>query len=294
MKILILNILPYWIYNLYKEYILSIKFFIESYYNINVNIIFNDIEDIYSISNDYLNNFDIKNINIYDKIFYSGNILIANYIIDNIDNTKNFYYINIEQLSKESYLNLLLKLNKTINIIDYSEENIPYINNIFKNVYLFPPYYNLNISINNIVKNIDILTLTNNKYRKDVINEIKFKNSYNAIFMNECFDNIRDYHFLKTKIYINIHCSLEHKTMELIRIINLIINRVIIITQPSINCDLLFIKDYLIIIDKDEDIKIYTEEILDNYDFYYEKIYKKFNEQDYYNYVKKHYDNFFL
>ena len=301
MKILILNIFPNWIYKLYEEYIISIKNFIEhNYQNINVNIKFYDFDDNYYIKKDFVFNYDINDLLNYNKIFYSGNISIANYIIDNkICKLNNFYYINIEQLSKESYYNVFKTLNKKINVIDYSEENIPYINNINMNSYLLPPYFivnenNLN-TINNInSKFIDITTLYNNNYRRNIIDNINFNKKYNILLLDECFHDVRDFYYSKTKIYINIHCSEEHKTMELIRIINLIMHKVIVVTQKSICDDLLFIKDYLITCNEDSHIKIYTEEILRDYAFYYNKIYNNFNEDKYINYIKMNYDKLIL
>jgi hypothetical protein len=304
MKILILNILPNWIYKLYEEYIMSIKTFMESNYeNIYVNIKFYNYDDIYFIDKDFIFNYNNDTLSSYNKIFFSGNISIANYIVDNkIFSLHNFYYINIEQLSKKSYLDVFMRLNKKINIIDYSEENIPYIHEINNNVYLLPPYYtinkyNLNI-INNVDnKSIDIITLSNNDYRRNIFNNIilnNFDKKYNIIFLENCFGDSRNLYYAKSKIYINIHCSVEHKTMELIRIINLIMHKVIIITQKSICDDLLFIKDFLIICNDDSYIKTYTEEILRDYTFYYNKIYKNFNEDKYINYVKMHYDKIML
>ena len=113
------------------------------------------------------------------------------------------------------------------------------------------------------------------------------------MFIDNCFNSERDNYFFKSKIYINIHCSENHQTMELIRIINLIMNKVIIITENSINSKLLFIKDYIIICNNRNDFKKYIDEILNNYNYYFNKIYGNFKDTEYINYVKNNFDKLF-
>jgi hypothetical protein len=215
MNILILNITINWVYRLYEEYIISFQKFLKKYYNnINISIIYFDsvtfnIDNILS----YFNN-EIK----YDKIFYSGDIgIFSNQIFPFMFNILNesiknkLYFINIEQLSKESYFKMMKTINNNIQIIDYSEENIVYLNESYES-FLFPPYFDkFNFNLN--IKYIDILSITNNSHREDffkniLIDKIFLKKSINNIYgydRNELFD--------KTKIYINIHSSNEHLTM---------------------------------------------------------------------------------
>ena len=104
----------------------------------------------------------------------------------------------------------------------------------------------------------------------------------------------RDNLYNQSKIYINIHCSEKHKTMELIRIINLLKQHVIIITQNSIYKDLLFINKHLIIFEEKNDINIIIDEILNNYDKYYNYIFNNDFEKDYNDFLKKNTDLLFL
>ena len=197
-------------------------------------------------------------------------------------------------MSHPSYYKMMRNIDININIIDYSEENIKYFEP-YKNVFLFPPYFkfinnnNNNNNINNINnKIIDVLSIVNNNYRINMSNKINKK--YNTLFINNCYDNVRDDYFDKSKIYINIHCSTEHKTMELIRIVNLIMKKVIVISEPSICIDLLYLKDYIIICNDFNDISTYIGEILNNYDSYMEKIYGNFDEKKYYSYIKMNFN----
>ena len=76
----------------------------------------------------------------------------------------------------------------------------------------------------------------------------------------------------------------------MIRIVNLLKNNVIILTQNSICKDLLFINKYLLIFEKIEDIKEIIEDILDNYEKYYHHIFDKDFNENYNKFVKENID----
>ena len=296
MNILILNITIDWVYRLYKEYILSFQQFMQKYYNnITIEILFYDVS---TFNIDQLNKINFKK---YNKLFYSGDINILNKfielnninnIIENLFNDKNIYYINIEQLSHDSYYREMKKLNNNVNIIDYSEENIPYLENIY-NYFLFPPFFKCK-KIDYTKKTIDVLGIMNNEYRKSIYNNINIDKNFNKIFLDNCYGKERDNYFYNSKIYINIHASPNHKTMELLRIVNLIMNKVIVISQNTVNNELIFLKDYIIICNDDNNFSEYINEILINYEHYFHKIYDNFNETKYYNYIKMNIDKIFL
>jgi hypothetical protein len=183
-------------------------------------------------------------------------------------------------------------IDTDINIIDYSEENIVYIKNSYNNYFLIPPYYEYyNIDITD--KTIDILSICNNSYREFLIKNINIDQNFNIILLNECYGNIRNDYFNKTKIYINIHGSEKHLTMELIRIVNLIFRKVIVISQNSVYHDILFLKKYIIVHNDINSLNICVTEILNNYEYYYHLIYDNFNENEYYSYIMENMD-FFL
>ena len=292
MKILFLNINFSWVYNLFIEYIINSKKFIkEKYDNINIDIIHYNIDTFKEL--------DIFLFYNYNKIIYTGDIKIFNDIIDKIIyiDKKIFnkiYYLNIEQLSHPSYYKNFININSNIKIIDYSEENIPYIKKNYSKYFLLPPYYNNeNISIKN--KNIEILSLQNNCYREDIIKKINIELLLNNLPEIKTFNNIysseRDDMFRKTKIYINIHCSDEHNTMELIRIANLINKNVIVISYNSINSNLLFFNKNILITNNIKDIGNIINEIYNNYEIYYDYYLKKNNSIEYNKYIKDNIDN---
>jgi hypothetical protein len=272
---------------------ISIANFFFNKYNENkynyINKIISD-KDIVQINN------GISETSKYIQKIYNYGLLenkIGNKIdkIDNkIDNDIEFYFINIEQISNENYFKNLLKLDNKINIIDYSEENIPYFKNIYNKIYLIPPYFQYKSHINCNYKKIDIISFINNEYRKEYVNSLNLNNKYKIILLDNCFGENRNKYFEKSKIYINFHCSDQHKTMELIRIVNLIMNKVIVITQKSIYSDLLYLKDYIIECNDITNFNTYITEILDNYELYFHKFFYNFDENKYLEYIKKNID----
>ena len=287
MNILLLNITRNWVFRLYEEYIISIKnFILENYSKIKVEILFFEIIDF--------NHTNLHNINFkkYNKIFYSGDLEVLKSITNMIKYHHNkVYFINIEQMSHPSYYKMIRNIDTSINIIDYSEENIPYFKNIYKKVFLFPPYFNENKNILN--KNIDVLSIGNNEYRNNILKNIYMIPNLKILFLNNCYGEIRDKYFSESKIYINIHCSNEHKTMELIRIVNLIMNKVIIISEKSVYEELLFLKKYIIICNDLNDLNTFISDVLIHYNDIFNKIYGNFDFNEYKNYVKKNVEYIF-
>ena len=163
-NILILSIQKSWIHRLYSDYIDGIQIFIKKYLiNIQCDIIFCPVDDI--INNNVFNNIVF---NAYTHVLYFGSFDVFNSVVKR--KNINLYYVNIEQLSIKSYYRLLCTLDKNTNVIDYTEENIPYINNYFSSrVHLIPPYFDCGV-INKTDKTIDVVTINNNNYRVIIIN----------------------------------------------------------------------------------------------------------------------------
>ena len=289
MEIYFINICTEWYFNLYNEYIFNIILFIKNKFNFYVYQIFIDE------NHDYITKFK-EFYNKKYKYIFTGNIEKINTIYDKYRN-KNFYYLNVEQMSMNSYFENIKQLDKYFNIIDYCEENIPFLQSYFKNVYLIPPYYNdlnldLNLNINNQnqIKNINnkdinIISLANNIYRKNILNKINSK--FNIYFIDNIFGETRDNLFKRTKIYINIHSSEKHKTMELIRIINLLKNKVIVLSQNTIFPDLLKVSKSIILFHNMEQLEYLLQDILNNYNSYYEYMFN----QNFINYDEYVYEN---
>lgn len=274
MEIYFINICIEWLFKLYKEYLENIKIFIKDKLNKEVHIILLDEKS------NYISEFKkIYDLNKKNKFIFCGNIGCVNEIYELI-HSPNIYYLNIEQMSHYSYYKMFRNLNINIKVIDYSEENISYIKKNYKKYFLLPPFF---FNYKNLNKNIDIISLSNNSYRLNILNNIDKK--FKIKFLDNVFGEERDNIFKRTKIYINIHCSKEHKTMELIRIINLLKKKVIVISENSIYKDLLFIKDSIITFENIEQLNYLLNEITNNYDLYFKKLFFNNNFTYYNNYV---------
>lgn len=292
MNIIIFNITLDWVYRLYNDYLLNIiKYLKEKDKNITIKNEFYD-RNLY-IKKNFIKN-KINDLLYFDKIILSGDLSIINEIIHLIGNKyfNKLYFLNFEQMSKESYYKYLRIIPKEINIIDYSEENIPYFQKIYKNIYLLPPIFQYNH--NNLNKDIDLLSLKNNKYREDILNNLKLNGNYNKLYINNIYNEERDNLYKKSKIYLNIHSSKDHKTMELIRIINLLCNKVIVLSQKSICDELLFIKKYIIICNEDNLLNDYLNSILNNYSYFYNKLFVNEDCFDFEKYKEYFNENFKL
>ena len=307
MNIIILNFALNWVYRLYIDYLEGISFFLEQTIKKKFDIEIKNIKiksilyEIDKVNSDIEKKKDmIKELqdieNNYDKIILTGDIGFICSILNSFKNKNKLYYLNIEQLSHDSYYKYFRTLPYYLKIIDYSEENIPYYNKIYNKSFLLSPYFSHNL---NYSKTIDILSIQNNDYRKNILKQIQLslkneKQNYNIKFIDNIYGKERDILYNKSKVYINIHCSEKHQTMELIRLVNLLLHGVIIITQKSIYSNLLFIKDYLIICNNDNEIGTYVNYVLQNYDYFYEKIFIKnsFEKNKYEKYLIENYKKF--
>ena len=133
MEIYFINICIDWLYKLYKDYIENIIFFMKNKFNTDIkNIIIYENDDYINIFKKYYNK--------ENKFIFCGNVDLINILFEKYK-SNNFYFLNIEQMSVKSYYNIVKRLNSYINIIDYSEENIPFLEKHFKKIFLLPPIY---------------------------------------------------------------------------------------------------------------------------------------------------------
>lgn len=274
MEIYIINICIDWLYKLYKDYIENIIFFMKNKFNTDIkNIIIYENDDYINIFKKYYNK--------ENKFIFCGNVDLINILFEKYK-SNNFYFLNIEQMSVKSYYNIVKRLNNYINIIDYSEENIPFLEKHFKKIFLLPPIYKNEKNLF-YCKEIDIISFSNNSYRKNFLDNINKK--YNIKYIDNIFGEERDELFKKTKIYINIHSSEEHNTMELIRIVNLLKKKVIVLSQNSIFFNLIHINKSILLFNDIEQLEFLLEDILINYESYYENIFQNTNLIYYDNYI---------
>lgn len=217
----------------------------------------------------------INNINNNKIIFLQSipNLSDVSNIINQI------YILNTEQLSRQKALNdMQIYIKNNIKIIDYSKANIHCLNslNIRTNI-LYIPYLINNNEIYNYDKIYDVayvgLFQNNINYRMNIINKLKKSNiQINKI---EGFDTDRDNLLFKYKILLNIHYNEEYKIFEQMRCNRCIFNKVIVITEKSIDINY-ELKDYIIECEYDKLIET-TIDVINNYTYYYDKLFANFD-----------------
>jgi hypothetical protein len=197
--------------------------------------------------------------NIYNNVVNKGiTITIENNITENNydENTiyiiltffgiqnlpKKFILYNFEQLVTERVIknNFLYNCSKAIAIWDYAIENIEFwkkhnINAKFVPYIWFDNYNKLDNNLNEY--EIDILFYGSiNERRQKILNEIKKRLPHLKILViNKVFGNELEELIIKSKIIINIHYYDRNQIFEVSRIIPLILNNKIVISETS-NC----------------------------------------------------------
>jgi hypothetical protein len=87
-------------------------------------------------------------------------------------------------------------------------------------------------------------------------------------------DSLYEDFYKKSKILINIHQTDFHHTFEELRVLPALLNGLIVIAENSPLRETIPYTDYIIWTDYDKIIEV-TKEVLNNYDFYYDKIHGK-------------------
>jgi len=264
------------------------------------NIIIEYIESIKNkISNSriivYTNIKDILYSNQYYYIFFG-----IHFVNFPIINETNVYYINLEQLTRDGTTGTFNMLNKVItfrnlkcNLLDYSDENC----NILKKHNIQSVYlpYQVNLKeIYNYKKEYDFVTCcTWNKRIENIYKPLSqiFKKSYsigNPILWGKKRDNI----LLKSKVLINIHhIEKDYFILEEIRITRCIINKIIVISEDSLNQENYILSKFIIFTNYDN-LVAKTTEVLNNYEYYYDLLYKDLDVAKINNELEKYVINF--
>ena len=261
--------------NVVKEYVESTNIFIRGY-----------IVTTKKKRDELLNNFNHK----YNYIFFG--IRYTNYPKIN---KKNVYFVNIEPLtcngeySNFNFLKEIIDFKKqytNINLLDYSRGNINILNKYnIKSKYL--PYYINNEEIKNFDKEYDFCTCCswNERISKIYTPLSKIYKSYSIGYPVK-WGKERDDILFRSKVLINLHHrEKDYNILQELRITRCILNKIIVISEHTLYDNLYPLKDYVIFCDYDN-IVDRTKEVLNNYNEYYDKIYKT---MDYEN-IKKLYE----
>lgn len=188
--------------------------------------------------------------------------------IKNFNITHN-YILNFEQLSRKKFHKITRFMGRRMKIIDYSIGN----NFIYNKSIVIPFLYYKNYP--DIIKNKNICMIGVNTPRREKLftNLLKIDKTTNNIIG---FGEDRDNQVLNYKILVNCHALDDFKIIEEIRINQFVINKIIVITENSINQNKYILKEHSICVDY-ENIIDTVKDVLNNYDFYYKKLFKNFD-----------------
>ena len=220
---------------------------------------------------DEFNECNSKNIYIFFGLHY------VNYPIIN---SPNIYYINLEQLTMDgshSKYNMLENvINKTINLLDYSQGNI----NILTKYNIQSKYipYQVNFDeVLNYTKIYDICMCCSYNERIGYIYNAFITNNSHCIGNPSLWGKDRDDILFRSKILINIHHrEKDYNILEEIRITRCILNKIIVISEYSLDYEKYPLSKYIIYSNYDNIISKVSD-VLSNYDSYYNDCYKDFN-----------------
>jgi hypothetical protein len=271
----------------YQNIVNLIKNILENNPNLEINIL---LCDNYNFDN---NNKTLKiNINYEHTLVKKGGRSVK-------DNTP-FGNINVINDSNNKYLVRIDNydiLNISDIIIDYSNANIynvkscPIYNSFSKkHIYISSSIYNPYF----IKENRNITTLTtfiniNEDRRKKLLKNIHNQKIQHTN-INNCFQENELQHILKkTKIIINIHQTPHHHTLEELRVLPALECGVIVISEQSPLLENIPFSDLIIWTNYDNIVQK-TKEVINNYDFFYNKIFSVENIEKLCNLKKLNYD----
>lgn len=259
------------------------------------------LDEFYKYLEEYFDFDDIKKSEIV--IFKNFEMRHRKYILKNKNLKQKFYCFFYEPLTNKDYFKIIHRLNyfSNIDIISYSKNNLELLKkrlNGNRNFYLLTNNYyhfnniSFNKNINGVINHRDFTDISIEKYKNynhSVINK-ELINKNNLIIFNHWGEE-RNELFKNTKIFINLHKSVNSKILETFRITELIKYRVIIISQNIINPKEELFYKYIIYCDDNNLINKYNE-VLNNYDFYYNKIYGNITNKELFNDINNYFLNF--
>ena len=265
----------YGIINDYCQYIINLlKQLIMCHPNINITF----------CNNDYNFNNSNKTIKIGINVEHT---IVKQYGRDSVGHPTG----NIMDENGSNYLVRIVNYQNLIDsniIIDYS---IPNITNVYTSR-LFDSFANKHIYISACIyynelhfikenRNIQVLTTfinTHEPRRHQLIINIKNKNIPH-INVNNCFEKTPLQNLYKqTKVLINIHQTTHHDTFEELRVLSAIQCGVLVVCEKSPLSELIPYNSYIIWASYD-DILDKVNDVLSNYDYYFNKIFNNNNSE---------------
>lgn len=236
--------------------------------------------------------------NVYKDIDY---IIIFQYINNYPDFYEEFKNFKIILINTEQTTNLNKRINDTVQylkehnnykLIDYNKENFRYFSKYIseKNYFVLEPNYsfikdyhekNIDIGIYNRETNHDRNIIS--KYLSNVIGKT---NNMRGKFNKKRLDFIS-----RCKIFINIHAGRKYLIGETHRLNELISHKCIVISQRCLDEKLMKLSNFIIFCDN-ENLEDKINEVLENYQFYFNKFFGNKTNLEIFNEINNEYINF--
>lgn len=227
-----------------------------------------------------MRHFDVKSNYIFFGIRYTNFPKI---------NRSNVYFVNIEPLtcdgrhSNFNFLKEVIDFNKqytNINLLDYSRGNINILDKYnIKSKYL--PYYINNEEIKNFDKEYDLCTCCSwNERIAKIYTPLSHVYKGFSIGNPTKWGEERDDILFRSKVLINLHHrEKDYNILQELRITRCILNRIIVISEHALDDNLYPLNDLIIFCDYDK-IVDKAIDVLNNYNKYYDKIYKNMDYEE--------------
>ncbi|ARF09962.1 glycosyltransferase [Indivirus ILV1] len=200
----------------------------------------------------------------------------------------NIYLISTEQITNSEFSDLIKNvIAKNISIIEYSIENIKFINNKYQlaneNDILYLPYQYYEDEVKTLKKYIGDTQKTYDVVivgwlsptREKIYNEL-ISNGIKVLHLNLIWDDARDKAISSAKILLNIHQSKNHNIYEAFRCDRWAFSGMIVVSESSLYDKLLDINQLVIFEDYDG-LKDKIINIINNYDEYYKEFINKYD-----------------
>lgn len=192
--------------------------------------------------------------------------------------------IKVENAPDERYLvriNNTEQINRADIVVDYSIPNILNINQskiydimFDKCIYIAPvlyePYF---VKSGRTINTLTTFINTNEPRRLRLLSNVNSTYKWNHQNINNCFDkNELCRLYRSTKIMINIHQTDHHHTFEELRVLPALLSGVLVVCEDSPLREFIPYHDYIIWSSYDGILER-VDEVLDNYDQYFENIF---------------------
>jgi len=177
------------------------------------------------------------------------------------------------RIDKYDYLNSLdivieYSLPNMFNILSNKKFNDYYT----KNIYIAPILYDINFSNLNKTDIVTLFSKNGSQRRGNILADMVKLNIPNktieSCFSSQCILDLYD----SCRILVNVHQTDHHHTFEELRVLPALLNGVIIISEDVPLKETIKYSDYIIWVNYDE-IANKTLEVMNNYDYYYNKIF---------------------